>query len=96
MKEDSEGVKPFRNQFVPGLIKLKRVYRRREGPAGFEDGTNSYLGIAALPHGFALIQRLGGFAAIQERTALLTRCPNLPSQPHHGSMTCQCTLPPPP
>ena len=47
--------------------------RRREGPAGFEDGTASYLGIAALPHGFRLLQRLGGFGAIHAHTQQLTR-----------------------
>lgn len=49
------------------------VCRRREGPAGFEDGTAHFLGIAALRHGFSLIQRLGGFPAIEAHTRALTR-----------------------
>lgn len=58
---------------------LAFLRRSREGPAGFEDGTASYLGIAALPHGFGLIQRLGGFGAIHAHTQKLTRS-GLPPQ----------------
>ncbi len=38
--------------------------RRRPGAAGFEDGTISFAAVAAARHGFALIDRLGGFAAV--------------------------------
>ena len=48
--------------------------RRREGAAGLEDGTTSFLGIAALRHGFAAIGRAGGFPAIEAHTGGLTRC----------------------
>jgi len=47
--------------------------RKREGAAGLEDGTASFLGIAALRHGFAAIERAGGFPAIDAHTSALTR-----------------------
>lgn len=50
-----------------------RVRRRREGPEGLEDGTPSFLGIAAVPHGFQLLERLGGFPAIQAHAEAISR-----------------------
>ncbi|KAK9807865.1 hypothetical protein WJX72_011591 [[Myrmecia] bisecta] len=50
-----------------------RFHRKRKGAAGFEDGTTSYLAYAALRHGFAQIQKLGGFHNIQLHTDSLTR-----------------------
>jgi len=47
--------------------------RQRPGAAGFEDGTPAYLGISALKHGFAQIERFGSFLAIERHTASLTR-----------------------
>ncbi|BDA46796.1 probable molybdenum cofactor sulfurase [Coccomyxa sp. Obi] len=48
-------------------------FRRRTGAAGFEDGTPAYLAIASLAHGFAQLNRLGSFPAIERHTATLTR-----------------------
>ena len=48
--------------------------RLRPGAAGFEDGTSAYLAIAALRHGFAQLQRVGGFPAIAQHTCSLSRC----------------------
>ena len=53
---------------------ISGMCRQRPGAAGFEDGTPAYLGIAALKHGFAQIERFGSFAAIERHTASLTRC----------------------
>ena len=47
--------------------------RQREGVGAFEDGTVSFLGLAALPAGFAQVHRAGGFSAIAAHTAMLTR-----------------------
>ena len=49
-------------------------HRRRSGAAGFEDGTPAYLAIASLAHGFAQLNRLGSFPAIERHTATLVRC----------------------
>eukprot|EP00930_Biecheleria_cincta_P014758 TRINITY_DN12563_c0_g2_i1.p1 TRINITY_DN12563_c0_g2~~TRINITY_DN12563_c0_g2_i1.p1 ORF type:complete len:560 (-),score=62.74 TRINITY_DN12563_c0_g2_i1:127-1629(-) len=38
----------------------------------FEDGTVSFLGIAALKHGFAALDRVGGMKAIEKHTSALT------------------------
>ena len=57
--------------------------RLRPGAAGFEDGTSSYLAIAALRHGFAQLQRIGGFPAISQHTCSLSRC---------ALVSCWCRL----
>ncbi len=48
-------------------------FRRRPGAAGLEDGTPAYLAIASLAHGFAQLNKLGSFPAIEQHTATLTR-----------------------
>lgn len=53
---------------------MTTIHRLRPGPAGFEDGTLPFLAIAALRHGFAAIERLGGMDAIQQRCQAITRC----------------------
>lgn len=53
------------------------IHRQRPGAAGFEDGTPAYLGISALKHGFAQIERFGSFPAVEGHTASLTRCHHL-------------------
>lgn len=45
---------------------------RRSGAAGLEDGTQSFLSIAAARHGFTQIDKLGGFAAIDRHMACLS------------------------
>ena len=47
--------------------------RRREGAAGMEDGTASYLGIAAIPHGFRQLERMGGFLSIERHANRIAR-----------------------
>ena len=56
-------------------MKLRPLRRRRaEAPAGFEDGTQPFLAVAALRQGWRLIRRLGGLPAVERHTAALTRC----------------------
>jgi selenocysteine lyase/cysteine desulfurase len=47
------------------------VHRLRDGADGFEDGTPDFLGIAALPAGFALLEQVG-MAQLERRIATLT------------------------
>ena len=47
------------------------VHRLHEGAEGFEDGTPDFLGIAALPAGFALLEQVG-MARLQRHVARLT------------------------
>ena len=47
------------------------VHRLQDGAEGFEDGTPDFLGIAALPAGFALLEQVG-MARLHERVAALT------------------------
>ena len=64
---------PFVRQGIAG--KLRPFQRRRaEAPAGFEDGTQPFLAVAALRQGWRLIRRLGGLPAVERHTAALTRC----------------------
>ena len=61
-----------------GAEAVLKACRQRPGAAGFEDGTPAYLGISALKHGFAQIERFGSFAAIERHTGSLTRCATAP------------------
>jgi selenocysteine lyase/cysteine desulfurase len=49
--------------FAGGTVRYVSVqadrHRLQEGPEGFEDGTPDFLGIAALPAGFALLREVG-------------------------------------
>ncbi len=47
------------------------VHRLHDGAEGFEDGTADFLGIAALPAGFALLEQVG-MSRLRERVAALT------------------------
>ena len=58
---------------APSIL-TARLCRLRKGAAGFEDGTSAFLSIAALRHGFAQLQRVGGFEAISQHTRSLSRC----------------------
>lgn len=63
------------------------VSHRTELHDRWEDGTQHYQGIAALPRGFACLGRLGGMPAIQRRTATLTRL----LAGHMASLRHQCS-----
>ena len=45
----------------------RRFHRPRPGVAGLEDGTLPFLSLPAAIHGFAFLQRSGGWAAIEKR-----------------------------
>ena len=47
------------------------LHRLHEGAEGFEDGTPDFLGIAALPAGFALLEKVS-MPRLRERVAALT------------------------
>jgi len=71
--------------------------RRAEGPSGYEDGTPSFLAIAALRQGWRLVARLGGLPAVERHTAALTRWAararasgTLPFRPPKRARTAQC------
>jgi selenocysteine lyase/cysteine desulfurase len=61
--------------FAGGTVRYVSVqadtHRLHEGAEGFEDGTPDFLGIAALPAGFALLDQVG-MPRLQARVAALT------------------------
>lgn len=61
---------------MQGISRAQKPLQRRraEAPAGFEDGTQPFLAVAALRQGWRLIRRLGGLPAVERHTAALTRC----------------------
>ena len=69
MIERNPSIHPY-----PHLAPLTPITKcRRPGPAGLEDGTLPFAGIAAAAHGFALIRRLGGFPAVGRHAGCLAR-----------------------
>ncbi len=61
--------------FAGGTVRYASVladaHRLQEGAEGFEDGTPDFLGIAALPAGFALLEQVG-MPRLRRRVAALT------------------------
>ena len=61
--------------FAGGTVRFASVaadgHRLHDGAEGFEDGTPDFLGIAALPAGFALLEEVG-MPRLQRRVAALT------------------------
>lgn len=61
--------------FAGGTVRYASVsssmHRLHEGAEGFEDGTADFLGVAALPAGFDLLEQVG-MARLQRRVAALT------------------------
>ena len=69
MIERNPSIHPY-----PHLAPLTPITKcRRPGPAGLEDGTLPFAGIAAAAHGFAVIRRLGGFPAVGRHADCLAR-----------------------
>jgi molybdenum cofactor sulfurtransferase len=68
------GKRYFGGGTVSACIQQQRYHIRREGISEwFEDGTLPFLQIAALRHGFAAIDRVGGIEAIDKHTCCLAR-----------------------
>lgn len=74
MRRDAIG-KLRRPWFAGGTVRYASVqadlHRLQDGAEGFEDGTPDFLGIAALPAGFALLDEVG-MPRLQRRVAALT------------------------